>query len=114
LFFALVNHWLIFDLLKNNQKYPLVKQNHLLPFCLILQATLVALNEWAKIQGRYEVLSLVETVTQSLHIMGQVFQNELSQTQLKPIQIKIKKQNHLLPFCLILQATLVALNHLNN
>jgi hypothetical protein len=25
-------------------------------------------NEWAKIQGRYEVLSLVETVTQSLHI----------------------------------------------
>jgi hypothetical protein len=37
-------------------------------------------NEWAKIQGRYEVLSLVETVTQSLHIMGQVFQNELSQT----------------------------------
>jgi hypothetical protein len=30
-------------------------------------------NEWAKIQGRYEVLSLVETVTQSLHIMGQVF-----------------------------------------
>ena len=63
-------------------------------------------NEWAKIQGRYEVLSLVETVTQSLHIMGQVFQNELSQTQLKPIQIKIKnavkvlKENQLLPVSL--------------
>jgi hypothetical protein len=27
LFFALVNHWLIFDLLKNNQKYPLVFNN---------------------------------------------------------------------------------------
>jgi hypothetical protein len=38
--------------------------------------------------------------------MGQVFQNELSQTQLKPIQIKIKnavkvlKENQLLPVSL--------------
>lgn len=60
-------------------------------------------NEWTKIQGRYEVLSFVETTTQSLHIMGQVFQNKLSKTQLKPIQIKIKntvkilKENNLLP-----------------
>jgi ABC-type dipeptide/oligopeptide/nickel transport system ATPase component len=60
-------------------------------------------NEWTKIQGRYEVLSFVETTTQSLHIMGQVFQHKLSKTQLKPIQTKIKntvkilKENNLLP-----------------
>lgn len=60
-------------------------------------------NEWTKIQGRYEVLSFVETTTQSLHVMGRVFQNKLSKTQLKPIQIKIKntvkilKENNLLP-----------------
>lgn len=63
-------------------------------------------NEWAKIQGRYEVLSFVETVTQSLHIMGRVFQNKLSETQLKPIQITIKnavktlQENNLLPISL--------------
>ncbi len=63
-------------------------------------------NEWAKIQGRYEVLSFVETVTQSLHIMGRVFQNKLSETQLKPIQITIKnavktlQKNNLLPISL--------------
>jgi len=60
-------------------------------------------NEWTKIQGRYEVLSFVETVTQSLHIMGRVFQNKLNKTQLKPIQITIKdtvktlQKNNLLP-----------------
>ncbi len=63
-------------------------------------------NEWAKIQGRYEVLSFVETVTQSLHIMGRVFQNKLNETQLKPIQITIKnavktlQKNNLLPISL--------------
>jgi hypothetical protein len=63
-------------------------------------------NEWTKIQGRYEVLSFIETITQSLHIMGRVFQNQLSKTQLKPIQTKIKntvkvlQENNLLPVSL--------------
>lgn len=47
-------------------------------------------NEWTKIQGRYEVLSFVETTTQSLHMIGQVFQNKLSEVQLKSVQAKIK------------------------
>ncbi|AYQ57231.1 hypothetical protein MS2017_1547 [Bathymodiolus thermophilus thioautotrophic gill symbiont] len=63
-------------------------------------------NEWTKIQGRYEVLSFVETITQSLHIMGRVFQNQLSEIQLKPIQAEIKntvkvlQKNNLLPVSL--------------
>lgn len=63
-------------------------------------------NEWTKIQGRYEVLSFMETTTQSLHIMGRVFQNKLSKIQLKPIQVKIEnivkvlKENNLLPVSL--------------
>lgn len=67
-------------------------------------------NEWIKIQGRYEVLSFVETITQSLHIMGKVFQNKLSKAQSKPIQTAIKdtvetlENNGLLPDSLDIKA----------
>ncbi len=47
-------------------------------------------NEWIKIQGRYETLLFVETTTQSLYIMGNIFQNKLSDVQLKPIRAEIK------------------------
>lgn len=63
-------------------------------------------NEWTKIQGRYEVLSFIETTTQSLHIMGQVFSNNIKPKAFEPIKNKIKKITKILKDNLLLPISL--------
>lgn len=42
-------------------------------------------NDWAKMQGRFESVSFIESPEQTLHIVSAAFSNSLSESQLEPI-----------------------------
>ena len=48
-------------------------------------------NDWAKVQGRFQSVSFVETTDQTLRIMAAAFSNSLTEAECEPIRKRIAK-----------------------
>ena len=48
-------------------------------------------NDWAKVQGRFQSVSFVETTEQTLRIMAAAFSNSLTEAECEPIRKRIAK-----------------------